>query len=705
MYLEENAAWVPWQALPVRVGRGSDADLRLVEATISRQHALLEMRDGKVYVRDLDSRYGTYVNGVPVREWQLKFEDRIRFGRVITYWVDKEGLRRDLTRGMTVDLEDVQIGAGERVLVDLSGLTLRLPAGQLIGILGPSGVGKSMVLRAIAGIRQPLRGRIGTDYTADIWTDIEAHRQRLAFVPQDDVLYPLLTVRENVALALALRLPPGQAESSQERMDTALKQLSLGEHADKLVRVLSGGQRKRVSVALEWTCQPELLMLDEPTAGLDPASEEHLMERLVQVSRQGVTVLCSTHLMQNVRLLDLVLVMGVQNGRGTLAFLGPPAELLPAMRCRQFADVYERLAHGRLARWSGRAETGPPAMQPETLPETPSDLEWEARTPVEGQSGQTPASLRRASLPATQPISARAVGQVLRRSWLMLWRDRWAMAMVVGQPVVLASVVCLTQFDPGNLNSLLFFTAVVACWLGMNNSIRDLVRERRNYIRERLAGLSPASYLIAKWLFFAIIGLGQLVLFLVLTHVGAGLLVLPEHFAKDLLATRLIPWLLCLWSVYLCGLGLAWIVSAIVGSEEAAVAWLPILILPQILLSEMGTGVSNQKYWDARPFRPLAVTLLYPATQCPPADDSPRELDRLKFPAILADLLSLGVFCRPALILLKQCLPNARGVPGFGQSFWIADLCHLMILLLVTYAVFWITFARLEKYWPALIGY
>jgi hypothetical protein len=181
--------------------------------------------------------------------------------------------------------------------------------------------------------------------------------------------------------------------------------------------------------------------------------------------------------------------------------------------------------------------------------------------------------------------------------------------------------------------------------------------------------------------------------------------VLPEHFAKDLLATRLIPWLLCLWSVYLCGLGLAWIVSAIVGSEEAAVAWLPILILPQILLSEMGTGVSNQKYWDARPFRPLAVTLLYPATQCPPDDDTPGELDRLKFPAILADLLSLGVFCRPALILLKQCLPNARGIPGFGQSFWVIDLCHLIMLLMVTYAVFWITFARQEKYWPALIGY
>jgi ABC-type multidrug transport system ATPase subunit len=702
--LEENASLVPWAALPVRVGRAPDADLRLTEPTVSRQHAVLEVREGRLYVRDLDSRYGTFVNGVQVRERPLSPNDLLRFGRAVTYCVEVGGLRRRGRRGMRVCLEDLQIGTGKRVLVDLAGQLICVPAGQFVGLLGPSGAGKTMVLRAIGGIRQPLRGRVATDVAADIWADIEAHRRRVAFVPQEDVVYPLLTVRESLALALALHAPPETEQTPDGRIAAALELLRLTPHADKRVGVLSGGQRKRVSVALEWMRQPELLILDEPTAGLDPSNEAHLMEHLVQVSRQGITVLCSTHLMENIRLLDLVLVLGIQNGRGTLAFRGPPEELLPAMGCRDFADVYEKLAHGDFPCHGCEPRTAEPVTGAQVPVQADPDGSLERPTPSSGPVRPWSQPVRRVPLPPSEGVALHVLGAIARRSWLLLWRDAWARGMVLGQPVILAMVVCLTQFNPGRLNGLLFFTTVVACWLGMNNAVRDLVRERRNYIRERMAGLSPTSYLMAKWLVFAVLGAGQLIVFLLLVRIGAGR-ILPENLASDLTRIPWGVWLLCLWAVYLGGLGLAWIISVTMRSEEAAVAWLPILILPQILLSEVGTGVASLSYSDARPFRPLAVTLWYPTCQIAPDAGQTHPADALPATAVVADVLSMGVFSRPALVLLKQLLPDAPAIAGFGDHFWLADLCHLALLLLITYAAFWAAFAHQEPYWPVLIGY
>jgi ABC-type multidrug transport system ATPase subunit len=662
-----------------------DVDLRLTEPTVSRLHAVLEMWGDVIIVRDLNSRFGTYVNGMQIRERQLRPTDHVRFGQVITYCLEEEGFRLVAAQSTGLSVRGLEIAVGGRILVAFGNWSWNIPPGHLVGILGPSGVGKTMVLRALAGIRPPSRGVITCGDLPDVWKEIDTYRRRLAFIPQDDVINPLLTVHENIALTAELRLADTLSPRERSRRVTAALELfKLQEHARKLARVLSGGQRKRVSVAMEWLRQPELFLLDEPTAGLDPANEARLMENLVEVARRGATVLCTTHLMENIYLLDSVLVLGAYQGRGAVAYAGPPGELLSTLGCRGFADLYERLERGQFD----------PLGIPEREPHSGAIQESvpEGVPKASNTVGTRPFILGRVAIQPKQEVDPVALRVVFQRTALSLWRDRWMRWMTVAQPVILAAVVALTQFQAPRVFPLLFFTTVVACWLGMNNSIRDFVRDRRGYIRDRLAGMAPASYLLAKWLFFASLGLVQLAVFLLLVRFFTPF-VLPEYLYQELTEQSLPAWWFALWLIYLGGLGLALIVSTIVESEEAAVAWLPILILPQMLFSATSTGVSNLTYRDPRPFRPLLVTIRYPLK----AVENGAPLEKT---AVVVDVLSLGLVCRPGVLVIEQ--PQLEGFP---RRLWIADLCHLVFIVLGQALVLWLVFLNRERRWPLLVGY
>ena len=692
--LEANARFVPLTALPLRIGRAAEMDLRLTERTVSRFHAVLQWRDGFLVLEDVGSRFGTFVNGQRIRERRLQWEDRIRFGEVMLYRLAPDGLHLVGEQVQGLRVRDLEIAAGKRVLVSLRGWQWSVSPGQLVGILGPSGAGKSMLLRTIGGIRPPARGVIAYGDLSDIWEKIELYRRRLAYIPQEDVVYPLLTVEENVYLAAQLRVAPQSPPRDwKELAEKGLEFFGLQEHRAKLARVLSGGQRKRLSVAVEWLRGPQLFLLDEPTSGLDPANEARLMENLRELASRGATVLCTTHLMEHIYLVDEVLVLGLQNRQAVPAYAGDPAELLSTLGCRNFADLYERLERGEF-----EPVAAPQPISPEAG-KSPSDSVGGADSGSAAASGtSTRRSLKQLAIPPAREADPVAIKVVAQRTWLQLWRDPWMRVMLLGQPVILATVLALTQFNPGKILSALFFTTVVACWLGMNNSIRDLVQDRKGYIRDRLVGLPPASYLLAKWIVFGAVGVCQLLVFLVLVRVLVPL-VLPETLKEEFFDRSFLAWWGTLWLVYLGGLGLALTVSALVESEQAAVAWLPILILPQILLSAVATGTTPLRHSDARPFRPIMVTLQYPTTEGKPTLP-PEEREKLSLTALGVDMLSLVLVCRPAVLILER-----PPVEGFGQQLWAGDLCHLLLLIFVQFLILWIVFRWRERYWPTLIGY
>jgi ABC-type multidrug transport system ATPase subunit len=738
--LAPNAKQVPRWALPIVVGRASEMDLQLTEPTVSRRHARIELQGGQLWVQDLESRFGTFVNGQQVRCRRLSVGDQVRFGKLVTYRVTEQGLDQVEEQPTGLRLHGLEIAVRDRVLVSFGDWQWEVPAGRFVGILGPSGAGKTMLLRTIAGLHRPSRGWIACGALDNIWESeeqIETHRRQLAYIPQQDVVYDLLTVRENLECTAQLRLGQRMTpEQQQKRVEEALEFFGLKEHADKLARVLSGGQRKRLSVAMEWLREPKLLLLDEPTAGLDPANEARLMENFKQLARRGTTVLCTTHLMNHIYLLDEVLVLGVQQQRGVPAYAGDPEQVLPSFQCPNFADVYEKLEHGHFFPLSGQqtgghlAPVGSPGAQPSAAPGpkpiggmgdgaavpagpkpvgspgAPPARQSEPLTPTPG----TGRSLQKLAIPPEKQIDPVGLKVVAQRTWLSLWRDRWMRWMLLGQPVILSGVLALTQFSPGKIFGIFFFTTVVACWLGMNNSIRDLVRDRRGYIRDRLGGLAPGSYLLAKGFVYGLVGICQLAVFLLLVRILVPL-VLPASLCDEFLERSFGGWLGwwgALWMVYLGGLTVSLIVSTLVDTEEAAVAWLPILILPQILLSTMGTGCAGLEYTDPRPFRPVVVSLRYPTVAAPflgqgikgSSGSQSQQGEKLSAMALLVDGLSLFLVCRPGVLLVEH--PH---VADFGRFLWVGDLCHLGLLILGGMLGLWQLFLRQERYWPSLIGY
>jgi len=702
---------------PLIVGRSGEATLRLLHPSISRRHATLTRTEGGLLIEDHDSRFGTFVNGARVRRGRLQAGDRVQFGSAVAYRAEAGGLRLDVeAQGMELHASELTMSVARplsvsRVRDHLRGLdvpggwtdllrgapkllvrdvSFRVRPDTLVGILGPSGVGKSTVLDCLASYRVPDRGRLVFDGHRDVHAESDAYRALMGHVPQDDVVYRALTVRENLAYAARLRLGVGLPDAAiAEVVADVLGRVGLAEHAGTLAKDVSGGQRKRLSVAVELLRRPRLLLLDEPTSGLDPASEAHLMEHLRHLARRGTTVVCTTHLMDNLRLLDEVIVLGLHDGVGRLAYAGPPEGLLARFGCRHFADLYEALESGRFEPF-GPPQGGPPSPTPE---------------PGAAQDGRIPAGMRLVeprsddATPSTGPRPGtdgpagavttderwRQLPIVARRAMVLLLRDRALVLALLAQPLLLGLLVSLTQYDIDRPLPLLFFAVVVAIWLGLNHAARDLVRERRHYVRDRLAGLAPGAYLGAKVAVHAAAGAVQLLVLLAVLRLAGGRVLQFQDAATRLAETSTLRLFLVLLASYLGGVGLGLLASALARTEEAAVAALPLLIMPQLLLSVVATGMQARRYDEERPFRPLVMTLT--------------SRQELPWPAAVVDGLSLACLSRPAALVAE-----APQVPGYGRWAWLGDLCHLLILLLATWVFVVLAFGWAERRWLQRLG-
>ncbi len=181
----------------------------------------------------------------------------------------------------------------------LRGIDLRLHRGQAVGLLGPNGSGKTTLISLLAGLRQPQQGRI------EIATP---DRRRVAWVPQETAFYPDLSCRENLSFFAAML--PGQRAESARRIDQAIASCQLGEFADRRARHCSGGVRRRLNLAIALLQQPQVLLLDEPTVGVDPQSRAFLLDRVRELVAAGTTVLYATHYMEEVSAVcsDIVLL-------------------------------------------------------------------------------------------------------------------------------------------------------------------------------------------------------------------------------------------------------------------------------------------------------------------------------------------------------------------------------------------------------------
>jgi ABC-type multidrug transport system ATPase subunit len=244
-----------------------------------------------------------------------------------------------------VDNVGVTIG-GHRIL---HGIDLTLHPGEMCALIGPSGAGKSTLIRALLGFRDPEDGSVTMGSAA------VAELGPVGYVPQDDALHRGLTVRRELAYAAELRMPGASQEERDARVAEVIEQVDLADRTDIRIRRLSGGQRKRVSVALELLTGPPLLILDEPTSGLDPGLEARTMQLLSEVAHTGRIIMVATHAMESIELAEaLCVLMG-----GHLAFFGPPREALAYFRVDRYAQLFRQLDKQSPSAWHLTASADP----------------------------------------------------------------------------------------------------------------------------------------------------------------------------------------------------------------------------------------------------------------------------------------------------------------------------------------------------------
>ena len=288
-------------------------------------------------IRDAHSVNGTFVNGVRVGSAVLNEGDVITIGNVDLVFTDGNLIRRTeaATRSGGLEVNGVHFKIDGKELLDNISLTAR--PGTLTAIIGGSGAGKTTLSRLIAGYTRPSAGSV-TFEGHNIHAEYATMRSRIGMVPQDDVVHRQLTVNQALGYAAELRLPPDT--SKQERAQVVaqvLEELDLTKHADTRVDKLSGGQRKRASVALELLTQPSLLLLDEPTSGLDPALDRQVMLMLRQLADAGRVVLVVTHSVSYLDVCDQILLMAPG---GKTAFNGPPSQVGAALGTTNWADIF-----------------------------------------------------------------------------------------------------------------------------------------------------------------------------------------------------------------------------------------------------------------------------------------------------------------------------------------------------------------------------
>lgn len=555
----------------ITVGRDPDNDVVLSSRLVSGRHCMIEARPEGHALVDLASFSGTFVNGVSVGDRILAPDDLVTIGDD-TLRVSSGRLRRASVsggaslraKGLTVDLP------GGRRLLD--GVDFELGPGSLLAVVGPSGAGKTTLFRVLTGATRPTSGEVICS-GLDLHDHASYFRSRIGVVPQDDVIHRSLGVERSLTYAARLRFPPDLTDEARaEQVRAAIVELQLDGHEETVVSRLSGGQRKRTSMAMEILTSPQFLFLDEPTSGLDPGLDKSVMETLRVLADAGRTIVVITHNVANLDLCDRVLMLAPG---GRPVFFDSPNGIGARFGTTDFARIFTGLPDEQAI---------PPAVP--RAAESPAADRRDVTTPRLGLATllrSTATGLTTGASPLRHQIWT-----LLHRQLRLMVADRSFAVFSICLPVALGLLgwavpgpdgLATPEAPSTQSMQTLVILVVGALFMGMSASIRDLVGERAIYHRERTVGLSPAAYLIAKLVFFSGLAAAQTTVCLIVFAIGRRM---PDH-AAFLPSGSMELWV-SLTLTAISGAALGLLVSATVSTSEQVMPILVMAVMGQMVL-------------------------------------------------------------------------------------------------------------------------
>lgn len=414
----------------------------------------------------------------------------------------------------------------------LDQISLKIPTGHFMAIVGPSGCGKTTLLKTIAGINPETGGTLayqGRDLVEE--NDFEPHE--IGYVPQFSVAYDELTVDESIEAAAKLRIKTRNTAELDQRLDRILAETGLTEIADRPVRVLSGGQKRRLGLAMELVSSPKLLLCDEVTSGLDPRSEREIVHLLHSLSRRNDrTVISVTHSLAHLELYDSLLVLH----EGRVAYHGPPSGVTHYFSVDDTEEIYPALSKQASTNWQASWIKHREGYEKKMLAHLDRDQEAAGNDTEESEESE------QAENEIRTPGFFTQTSTLLSRRAKILFRDRGQiilqLALIIGFPLLVSlfssraneqsqrlsnsmeenkleelinrAEVRESRLKVGSANSgIIMFQVVLLCLMGSNNAAREVAAERNIFEKEKFGGLSPPAYLTSKVIYLSIIVLIQ----------------------------------------------------------------------------------------------------------------------------------------------------------------------------------------------------
>jgi ABC transport system ATP-binding/permease protein len=560
----------PLDSATVIIGRDSSATLQLDSPTISRCHATIDRNPAGQYILQDRSTNGVFINGQRVQHPTIVAEGAIITISPFTLTIRNSRLEI-LDRGNQIRLDVTHLTLATNNKTRLDNLSFSLEPGQFIALVGGSGAGKSTLMRTLLGIEAPTSGSVYINGT-DLRQNFNIYRNQIGYVPQDDIIHQDLSVEEVLTYAAQLRLP-ADADIAKV-IEQALTDIKMTQRRTALIKELSGGQRKRVSIGVELLANPKLFFLDEPTSGLDPGLDKQMMELLRDLAHNGGrTIILVTHATNNITQCDRIVFLGAG---GKLCYFGSPAESLNFFNVNDFADIY---------------------IQLEEIPAIDQCVHRYRESPYfQKYIGATTSSINPPNIQSSPTIKqANPITQwgiLTKRYFNLIIRDKVNLALALATAPAGISLInfALRDKDPFILGSkidnglsglalqVLFVFTCASLWVGLSSSIQEVVKEAAIYLRERLVNLRILSYIASKVAVLSILAICQTSLIFLTITIGF------KSNPSDLINFGLgmaITTFLTLTASFSLGL----LVSAAAANNSQANSMLPLLLLPQIIFS------------------------------------------------------------------------------------------------------------------------
>ena len=563
-----------WQCMPLHegwttIGRAPQNTIVMKASNFSRYHARIFHKGNRYLLEDNNSMNGVYVNGVRIYGQQEVYEkDLIQIASSLFLLNNGKLLYQTTVSGVSLTLDNISktVGHGSGRKRILNQVSCEIGNNEFVAIIGGSGAGKTTVMNAMSGFDSDISGRVFCN-GIDLRKNFNILKNMIGFVPQQDIIYENLTLQRMLYYTAKMKMPSDTSKAEiRNRIRKVLEMVDLQQHAKTYIRKLSGGQKKRASIAVEMLADPGLFFLDEPTSGLDPDTEQSLMHTLARLSKsEGKTIIMVTHTIQSIDLCDKVIFMGPG---GKICYCGPPSEITTYFGKKSLVEVYNELA-ANVDNWNGyflqnyareRAKN-PPAARKQN-PET-----------IVKKKGRQVSSWKQCLV-------------LIARYFELIWNDKQRLLLLLIQPIAIALLLAIVAVDDTfityeDTRSIMFALSCSGIWIGLFNTIQEVCKERPILKREYMGNLKLWGYILSKYVVQGVI------CFLQATLLVAIFLKLMKHSAEAGLYFEkpgIEIWITMIFTIF-ASASMGLIVSSIMKNGDRAMAMAPFVLIIQLLFS------------------------------------------------------------------------------------------------------------------------